>query len=54
MLLSSIADPSEPEGFNATTLDDTSVKLSWRAPIHPNGVIKLYQLKYKCLDDPER
>uniref|UniRef100_W5NHK9 Phosphatidylinositol phosphatase PTPRQ n=1 Tax=Lepisosteus oculatus TaxID=7918 RepID=W5NHK9_LEPOC len=36
--------PSEVIGLKATVIDSTSVKLSWKSPQHPNGIITQYKI----------
>lgn len=38
--------PSEPVGLHTADQTDTSLTLSWRVPLSPNGIISEYKLKY--------
>ena len=46
-----IAAPSAPYDIKAVPQSSTSVKLSWKEPLDPNGIIRKYTLEYcnkKC------
>ena len=39
--------PSEPLNFHANVQSNTSVQLSWSAPLYHNGIINKYRVYYK-------
>ena len=39
--------PSEPLNLDANVQSNTSVQLSWSAPLHHNGIITKYHVYYK-------
>lgn len=38
--------PSKPENLQATVKSSTSILLSWKPPLNPNGKITKYTVKY--------
>ena len=43
--------PSEPLDFAANVKSNTTVQLSWKAPLYHHGVIKAYKVYYKKTTD---
>jgi Fibronectin type III domain len=45
----SIPEPDPPEDLKIVESDSTSCKIAWKAPEHPNGIIKQYRIRLEFL-----
>ena len=47
-----ITEPSAPQSLIASDITYTTISVSWRPPLMPNGIILRYDLEFKETNDP--